>query len=1082
MLWLFVAVTSILIITITFICVFSASLMLPVYFTSDPHVLYARVSLTITSHGPEPRLHSQTMIACISRSLPCFKISLSNEPTTSTKANRTEKGFDKREVAVQVLVNRMNVAELIKELDMVDGNGFVRGETAGYPGSIHDFYPPDADVANAVQREAGEIPVLFIEECLHGLMRDNHSSFPHPIAMANTFDVDLVKRIGRAIGAESRAYGVHSCLSPCLDLARDPRYGRVEETFGEDPYLVSQLAVAIVTGMQNDGDLRNETAVVATVKHFVGHGHPAGGRNVAPVQSGKRDLFSSHMVPFREAVAVGGARSVMGAYSEVDGVPSIANSEHLTKILRNSWGFDGFVVSDLGAIGMLVWTHSTAESVTDAIAQYLNAGGNVQFYDFSHDDWRNGILRSLETGDLKIEVLKERVSELVRLKYDLGLLKNRYTSPDLVARYVNSAPHQALALEAAEKSIVLLKNNGILPLSFNSVSKTRARIALIGPNAAIVRMGDYSSEGGVKNGVSVAEALAKHVPKSDIFRVAGTNIKADSSELQTIPSYLLTHKNKKGEFLPGLVARYYNGGEADQDKLAFKRIDPEIAFEWYHWAPREMGVVVKSPVHFTVVWEGFFTPDVETVSDGWIGVDLYGSWESSADIYIDDVLVATSDPNLAMKSISNSNVKNGIVIDVESSSSEGISINLENEPFNRFFEKKKLNDAHSRWQEVSNHFISVDGHYNSSEKFDTRYFHRKGQMLVRRGGSFTVPANFVKDKKYAIKIVYRKVGRRGGIRLVWNAVGADGITKAKQIAAVSDIAIVVVGDTDSTSGETFDRTTLDLIGNQGKLINEVQSTGTPTIVVSIHGRPLAYTRELLEYSNVHGLLTCFYPGQAQGTAIVNVLFGVVSPSGRLSVSLPRNPGQLPIYYDQKPTGAIRHHAYLDDKNHGPYPGAALLPFGFGLSYTRFEYEDFQASTNQIRVLGSCVDEDARRLKGYPCTQPAHLRFSVHVKNVGAVVADDIVQVYAVNDGYGRAVGGPGITVPARQLVAFARVGNLTPGESRVVAINIEGDVAKWLAVWWDKDVEKLRITKRVRRFALGKNSEDLLLWTDVNVV
>lgn len=312
------------------------------------------------------------------------------------------------------LLNKLTPAELALQLDMFAGDSLVRNGKmlsdvyykdlfgqGTIPGTLHDFYAPVESVNRiqeyAITKTRHKIPILIIEECLHGLLYSNRTVFPQAIALAATFNTALVEKVGRAIGREARASGVHFCLSPVLDLARDPRWGRVEEGYGECPFLTSQMAVAMVLGMQNRGNLNSSSAVVAEMKHFAAHGSPYGGRNTAPVKDGRREVFSSYLVPFREAVVTAGARGVMAAYNEVDGIPNAANHELLTEVLRETWGFKGIVVADLGAISMLKHSHFVAIDSSDAIRQFHEAGGNVQFYDYSHDVYVSNIVERIET-------------------------------------------------------------------------------------------------------------------------------------------------------------------------------------------------------------------------------------------------------------------------------------------------------------------------------------------------------------------------------------------------------------------------------------------------------------------------------------------------------------------------------------------------------------------------------------------------------------------------------------------------------------------------------------------------------------
>src|ERR1700742_2967332 len=291
------------------------------------------------------------------------------------------------------LLNRMITAEKIRQLDMYWGHEVanMKGHEAESMsdsakisigtegiGSVHDLYPLTATVTNQIQHYALEktrlgIPVLFIEEGLHGYESLGSTTFPTPIALAGAWDTAMVHKVGRVIATEVRAHGVNMILGPVLCLPRDPRWGRVEETYGEDPYLAAANGVAMVKGLQGN-KLSDFDAVLAEPKHFAVHGIPEAGSNMAPVNIGEREARSSFLYVFEKAVREGGALGIMAAYSEIDGIPCVDNKWLLTDVLRKEWGFKGFVLSDLGAIKMSYENHRVAASPADALAQTLKAG------------------------------------------------------------------------------------------------------------------------------------------------------------------------------------------------------------------------------------------------------------------------------------------------------------------------------------------------------------------------------------------------------------------------------------------------------------------------------------------------------------------------------------------------------------------------------------------------------------------------------------------------------------------------------------------------------------------------------------
>jgi beta-glucosidase len=355
-----------------------------------------------------------------------------------------------------------------------------------------------ARLANELQRYFVEetrlgIPVIFHEECLHGLAGPDATSYPQPIGLASSFDPSLVESIYTAIAEDTRSRGAQQALTPVVDIAREPRWGRVEETFGEDPYLVAQMGVAAVKGFQGDGRFTDKKRVIATLKHFAAHGQPEGGTNCAPVHAGERELRDTFLYPFREVLRKARPLSVMASYNEIDGVPSHANGWLLHDLLRREWGFDGFVVSDYYAIAELhrrdeATSHGVARDTADAAVLAVRAGVNIEFPD---PDCYPKLVDLVRRGAIAETVVDHLVAELLRAKFRLGLFEDPYVAvdPEFHARRLET--ERDLALRAARETIVMLKNDeGLLPLSIRPGST----IAVIGPNADRVMLGGYSGK------------------------------------------------------------------------------------------------------------------------------------------------------------------------------------------------------------------------------------------------------------------------------------------------------------------------------------------------------------------------------------------------------------------------------------------------------------------------------------------------------------------------------------------------------------------------------------------------------------
>jgi beta-glucosidase len=359
-----------------------------------------------------------------------------------------------------------------------------------------------AQLANAIQRYLVEetrlgIPAIVHEEICSGLMARDATVFPQAIGLASTWEPELARSLAAAISSQMRAVGAHHGLAPVLDVCRDPRWGRTEETLGEDPYLVARMGVAFVLGLQ--GESLGE-GVIATAKHFVGYGASDGGMNWAPAGIPPRELREVYLHPFEAAVRVGGVGSVMNAYNEVDGVVCTADRELLTTLLREEWAFDGYVVSDYFSIRQLESYHRLAEDGREAAAMALNAGLDLELP--STDCYGRPLLDALEAGFVSESTVDDAVRRVLAAKFELGLFDDPYVDATRAADAVGTPSHRTLARRIARKSIVLLKNDGILPLA-----PGQASIAVIGPNADTARnlFGDYCYPAHVE---SLREVLA----------------------------------------------------------------------------------------------------------------------------------------------------------------------------------------------------------------------------------------------------------------------------------------------------------------------------------------------------------------------------------------------------------------------------------------------------------------------------------------------------------------------------------------------------------------------------------------------
>ncbi|HVK69453.1 MAG TPA: glycoside hydrolase family 3 N-terminal domain-containing protein [Polyangium sp.] len=423
----------------------------------------------------------------------------------------------------RALLDRMTLEEKIGQMNQYIAPIYAQSiDSPELAGKVDDLlaqglvgsflFVTDANEANALQEKALRarlgIPLIFGIDAVHGLAPVRGATiFPTPIGMAATFDVDLVERSGEVTAHEMRVTGMHWAFSPVLDVARDPRWGRTAETFGEDPFVVASMGSALVRGLQ--GPDRAHLRVLACLKHFLGPGLPLGGRNMGPIDVSERALRSTFLPPFQAGVDAG-ALSVMAAYNDVNGVPSHVSEELLTNVLRREWGFRGFVVSDWEGIEMLHTTHHVAESQKDAIRQAVLAGVDMHMHG---EGFSKPLLELVREGAVGAWRIDEAAGRILRVKRALGLFEHRYVDAARAASVLASPGHRKVALEAARKSIVLLRNEqDLLPLR-----KTLKKILVTGPNADnTALLGDWTAPQPAENVITVLEGIRAAVSSATV--------------------------------------------------------------------------------------------------------------------------------------------------------------------------------------------------------------------------------------------------------------------------------------------------------------------------------------------------------------------------------------------------------------------------------------------------------------------------------------------------------------------------------------------------------------------------------------
>ncbi len=840
------------------------------------------------------------------------------------------------------LLGRMSLEEKVRQMDMYKGGDFKEKEdfsekktnqTIGKfgVGAIHDIYPQSAKMINDLQQYVIKnnrwgIPALIMCEMLHGYTGEGGTAFPMNIGLGSTWDIELMKKVGQVIGTEGRAHGVHYGLGPVLGIGREPRWGRVAETFSEDTYLASEIGLAMIMGIQGD-TLASNRAMISEPKHFAVHSVPQTGSNSSPILVGERTSREDFLPVFEKAFVKGGALGTMCAYTELDGIPCAANHWLLTDVLRNEWGFKGIVISDLGAIKYIQTTHFAADSPQDAIRQAVSAGVDMQFYDFKYEFWQKTIIDLVKEGKLPMKDIDRAAGGVLRLKFILGLFEDPYTEQKWIDQRFHSKENQNIALEAGRKSIILLKNQqNILP-----VKKDVKTIAVIGPNADVSRLGGYSVR--KKKGVTVLQGIKKAAgPDVEVLYEKGVNLidkgEAISSEFLLTPDGLT--KGLKGE--------YFNNTKLEGKPVVVKT-DEKVEFDW-PWFPVE-GI---GDDFFSVRWTGYLVP--KTSFDGWIGL----STDDGIRLWIDDQIFIDS-------------WNKGAII-----------------------EKKSV-------------------HLDAGKKYKIRLETFEGQW-----------------------------GARAHLRWDYNKVD---LHPAIEIAKKADIAVVVLGESRELVEENRDVASLDLKGNQVALIKAIQETGTPVVCVLLNGRPLSIN---WISKNVLAIVEAWFPGEAGGIAVADVLFGNYNPAGRLPITVPRSVGQLPFYYNQKPSTI---HRYVSEKD------TPLYPFGYGLSYTEFSYDNLKLDNKVIK-------------------RDDILTVSVDVKNTGDRDGEEVVQLY-INDVYSS------VTTPLKTLKGFERV-TIKKGETKRITFRLTADE---LSIW-NQEMEKV-VEPGEFEIMVGGNSQDLIM-TEFSVI
>ncbi len=771
------------------------------------------------------------------------------------------------------------------------------------------------------------IPIIPFDEALHGLVRSGATAFPQAIGLAATWNTSLMHEVANAIAVECKTRGIRQILSPVVNIASDVRWGRTEETYGECPYLAAEMGVAFVSAFEQMG-------VITTPKHFVANVGD-GGRDSYPIHWNERLMREIYLPPFEACFKRGGSRSVMTSYNSYDGSPCTANDWLLNQLLKREWEFDGFVISDAGGTGGANVLHFTASDYADATAKSIEAGLDVIFQ--TAYDHQALFSPPFYDGSIKQDAIDEAVARVLKLKFELGLFENPYVNPTEASIWNGHASHRELAEQAACESFVLLKNEeGLLPFS-NDIKS----IAVIGPDAAEMRLGGYSGPG--NNKISILDGIKNRAGSEiEVSHAQGCN--HQTVEYVSVPTEALSC-TMDGQHLPGLQGEYFNNVSFSGEPV-FIRNDRKLQFQWTLFSPDPEKLTYD---FYAVRWTGKLkASETGTFKIGVDGNDGYR-------LYLDGQLV--------------------------------------------------LNNWTKRSRQVS----LADFTFEAGRSYD---------LLIE---------------------FYEPVGN-AWFRLIWNMGLNDDqsieIEKAVQMAKEKDVVVLAVG---IEEGEFLDRAYLHLPGRQKELIRQVAATGTPLVVLLVGGSAITMNNWM---DDAGSIVQLWYPGEAGGQAVAELLFGDYSPAGRLPITFPVFEGQLPLVYNHKPTG--RGDDYMN------LTGQPLFPFGFGLSYTTFDYSEIKLGKQTISKNDSCW-------------------LSVKVTNTGNIAGDEVVQLYLRDEL-------ASLARPVRELKGFQRI-HLRPGETKTVSFRITPEMLSM----YDLNLSKI-VEPGTFRLMVGASSKDIRQRIVLNVI
>jgi beta-glucosidase len=809
------------------------------------------------------------------------------------------------------------------------------------------------DVAPAIER-LGVPEYNWWNEALHGVARSGLATvFPQAIGLAATWDDSLVFQMATVISDEARAkhheyartgsrqrYQGLTFWSPNINLFRDPRWGRGQETYGEDPFLTGRLAVQFIRGLQGDDPTYFKT--VATVKHFAVHSGPEPERHQFDAVVSERDLRETYLPHFETGIRDGAAYSLMCAYNRVDGKAACGSDMLLKDILRGEWGFPGYVVSDCGAIDDMYLRHKVVETAAEAAALGVRTGTDL-------DCGRvyPNLVEAVKQGLITEHEIDTSVKRLFLARFRLGMFDSphRVRWAQIPYSVLDQPTHRELARRVARESMVLLKNDGgLLPLR-----KNLGTVAVIGPNADQWRMllGNYN--GLPADPVTPLRGIREAVAKTTrVIYARGADLAEGFPVLEAVPPRVLSTPQGRA----GLRVEYFQSRGMESPPV-WSGTDTTLDANWRDGAPRpDMSVD-----DFGVRWTGTLRP----AASGTYRLGLIGTVKFQ--LFLDDSLI------------------------------------------------------------VRSVYPTHDGEFP-----DPRL--AQSEPLQLQGG-----------RRYRVRVDAQESYGEAQLQLLWStpheALAAEAVKAAQQANAV----VLVLGLTARLEGEEMrvqiegfrggDRTRIDLPAPQQHLLERIAAVGKPTVLVLLNGSALAVT---WAQDHVPAIVEAWYPGQAGGTAIAEVLFGDYNPGGRLPLTFYRSVDDLPPFEDYRMAG----------RTYRFFTGMPLYPFGHGLSYTTFAYTNLRASADTLSTDGT-------------------ITVRVDVTNTGKRAGDEVVQLYVQHLG-------STVARPIKDLRGYARL-RLDPGERRTVALPL---AASSLA-YWDSSGHRWVVEEEPLRIQVGASAADIRL-------